>query len=98
MAFETLSIAGSLVLKPSALDGGQLKGQRRSCLEILHAQGTLSYSGWLAASDLKASSFRKARSWLMAKAYIRQDGKQYAPTDAGILALGHQGHSEGHHA
>ena len=97
VAFEAVQIAGSLVLKPSALDGGVLKGQRRACLEVLHAQGTLLYSAWITAAELKPSSFRKARTWLLARAYVRQDGKNYSATEAGIIALGHQGHSAGHH-
>ena len=96
VAFEALPIAGSLALKPSALDGGELKGQRREILEVLHGQGTLTYSAWLKATELKASSFRKGRKWLLAKVYVRQDGNKYAATDAGIQALGHQGHSGGH--
>jgi hypothetical protein len=96
VAFEAIPVAGSLVLKPSALDGGQLKGQRRQCLEVLHAQGTLTYSAWMAATNLKSSSFKKARTWLLAKVYVRQDGNKYTATDAGIQALGHQGHSGGH--
>ena len=96
VAFEALPIAGSLVLKPSAPDGGELKGQRRALLDALQRQGTLTYTTWLAATEIKPSSFRKARTWLLAKAYIRQEGKSYLTTDAGIQALGHQGHSEGH--
>jgi putative DNA primase/helicase len=96
VAFDVIPIAGSLAIKPSALDGGELKGQRREMLELLHAQGTLSYSAWLAGTELKPSSFRKARTWLLAKAYVRQDAKKYTATDAGVLALGHQGHSGGH--
>ena len=97
VAFEALPIAGSLVLKPSALNAGQLKGQRRDCLEVLHSQGTLSYSAWMAAAEVKSSSFRKARTWLLARSYVRKECKGYCATEAGVQALGHQGHSEGHH-
>lgn len=97
VAFEVLQVAGSLVLKASALNAGELKGQRREILDVLHQQGTLSYSAWIAATEIKPSSFRKARTWLLARAYVRQEGKKYTATDAGIQALGHQGHSEGTH-
>ena len=97
VAFECVPVGGSLVLKPSAPDGGQLKGQRRELLELLPMQGTVTYSGWLKASELKSSSFRKARTWLLAKAYAKKEGKCYAVTASGSLALGHQGHREGHH-
>lgn len=97
VAFEAIPIAGSLALKPSGLNAGELKGQRRDLLELLHSQDTLSYKDWLAASELKPSSFKKARKWLLANAYVRQAGKKYVATEAGIQALGHQGYSEGHH-
>jgi len=97
VAFEAIPVAGSLVLKPSALTGGKLSGQRRKCLEVLHQEGTASYSVWLKATELGASSFRKARSWLLDMAYVNVKKRQYTATESGVAALGHQGHSEGHH-
>jgi hypothetical protein len=93
---EAVPVGESLVLKASAPNGGKLNGQRRTILEILHREGTLTYSSWLKASELGASSFRKARSWLVEKSYVRQDGKKYVATDAARMVLGHVEHSEGH--
>jgi hypothetical protein len=96
VASEAVPCAGSLALKPSALNAGALKGQRRQLLELLHQEGTLSYSGWLSTSGLSASSFRKARSWLLANAYARKAGPKYECTEAGLLTLGALRAPEGH--
>jgi hypothetical protein len=98
VAAETVPIAGSLALQPSALNGGQLSGQRRIALEVLHRHGTLTYKKWLVATALKPSSFRKARTWLLANAYVRQDAKKYVVAAAGAKALGDSEHREGTHA
>lgn len=97
VAFEAVKIAGSLALKPSALDGGQLEGQRRELLRVLHGLGTATYTTWKNTSEISASSFRKALRWLAAKAYVKQEGRNYSATASGVAALGHQGHQEGHH-
>lgn len=88
VAFEAIPMAGSIVLKPSALDGGQLKGQRRQILELLLQKGTSKYGLWLKESDITPSSFRKARKWLLAKTYIKLAEGNYSVSEAGRLALG----------
>jgi hypothetical protein len=96
VAFEAIPIAGSLVLKSGALDGGALKGQRLSSLEVLHQQGTAKHSTWLKATELNPSSFRKARKWLLANSYVQLDKATYSLTDAGKLALSALGSPEVH--
>lgn len=94
VAFEAVPVAESLALKASAPNAGQLNGQRRELLDVLHRLGTATYSAWIAATEIKPSSFRKARTWLLAKGYVRQEGRNYSSTASGADALGHQGHQE----
>jgi hypothetical protein len=96
VAFEAIPMAGSIVLKSGALDGGQLKGQRRSALEVLHQQGTAKHSAWLKATELNPSSFRKARKWLTANRYVQLDKATYSVSDGGRLALSALGSQEVH--
>lgn len=97
VAFQVVPCAGSVVLKPSALDAGELKGQRREILELLHNKGTSKYGTWHKESGLTASSFRKARKWLLARTYIKLADSNYTVTDVGRLALGALRAPEGHH-
>lgn len=98
VAFQVVPFAGSVVLKPSALDAGELRGQRREILEVLHQKGTSKYGTWLKESGLTASSFRKARKWLLSRAYINISDSNYTVTDTGRLALGAPRAPEGHNA
>jgi hypothetical protein len=87
VAFETVPIAGSLALKPSAPNAGALKGQRRAILELVHSDGPLACTTWKNVSELSPSSFHKARRWLLANGYVKLEKQRYAATDAGRLAL-----------
>jgi hypothetical protein len=95
MAFETLAIGESLVLKPVALHEGKLVGNRALGLRALFDSGSpLSYSAWMKASGLenKASSFKKCRTWLLDRGYAKAvAGGKYDITDAGRLAWNEQG-------
>jgi putative DNA primase/helicase len=97
LAFETIPIAGSLALKPSVPNAGRLNGQRRDLLEVVHSEGPLASTAWLRSSDLRKSSFDKARKWLMANCYVKLEKKQYGITDAGRLALRTPSTPEVHH-
>jgi hypothetical protein len=91
MAFEAMSVGGSLVLKPSGVNDGALGGQRLAVLLALHENFTdgAKYSPWMEAAGLKAkeSSFNKSREWLRANAYVKSDRGTWRVTDAGNLAL-----------
>lgn len=98
MAFEAFPIAGSLALKQVDLNSGELSGNRLQCLEEVHRMGHSTYSVWLKETELKDSSFKRARNWLLASGYVRKEGKSYAITDAGTLALTSIGSMKGSHA
>lgn len=89
VVYEAIPFAGSLVLKPSSPDGGQLRGQRRELLELVSQMDTpATYTTLLRESEMKAPSFKKALRWLRAKAYVNVDRTKYKATDAGRQALG----------
>jgi hypothetical protein len=96
VAYEVVKSADSLALKPSSPAGGDLKGQRRQLLEVVSQQGPLSYSAWLKLTEIKTPSFKKARSWLVARAYVTQSGAKYSITESGTAALWIPGTPEGH--
>lgn len=96
VAYEAVPMAGSLALKPSGPTGGALKGQRRELLALVHSQGPLSFTAWHTASDLKRSTFSKARRWLSDNGYVREEHKKYSITAAGSIALGLPGSPEVH--
>lgn len=90
LAFEAVRFAGSLVLTPSGVTSGGLQGQRLHCVRVLHEDSTdagLTYSAWKELSELKPSSFNKARQWLREKAYVASHGGKWKITDAGTQAL-----------
>ena len=91
MALEAVPAAESLVLKPSGVTDGELKGQRALLLHVLHDNSTgdtgLTYRAWHEQTGLASSSFNKARDWLRARTYVRQEGKYWRVTEEGILAM-----------
>jgi hypothetical protein len=92
LAFQVLPVAQSLVLEPSGLHAGKLTGQRREVLDVLHRQSTesgMTHGAWLKAAGLesKKSSFGKAREWLVANSYVKQERGKYHINEAGIAAL-----------
>lgn len=91
LAFQALTVVGSLVLKPSGVAEGGLKGQRLQLLTSLLENTTdegLRYSAWQEASRVKSqSSFGKALDWLKANGYVHNVRGRWKPTDSGLLAL-----------
>lgn len=90
LVLEVLPVAPSLVLKPSGVSGGVLKGQRLHILTVLHENYTdegATYKAWMEASGLGQSSFNKAREWLRTNVYVKSSNGKWKVTDAGRLAL-----------
>lgn len=87
VAYEATPIAGSIALKSSAPNAGKLAGQRREILELVHQQGTTTYTAIKTELGLAPSSLRKSLNWLVTNAYVKKDAKKYSASDAGIMAL-----------
>jgi hypothetical protein len=92
LAFDAIETAGSLVLKPGGVAGGDLKGNRLEILRVLHENSTdngLAYTTWRDLTSLasKASSFNKARTWLQANRFITTQGGKWKTTEAGRFAM-----------
>lgn len=98
MAFQTLTMAGSLVLTPMALHAGKIDGNRALGLSALvEANGPISYATWmkLCGMEDKKSSFKSMRKWILEMAYGRQvSGSAYEATEAGRQAW-HEQRPEG---
>jgi hypothetical protein len=90
--FLAVPVGGSLALKPSGPTEGELNGQRRAILDVLHREYTAeqgaSYTAWMEASGIAKTSFNKARTWLNGRGYVTAAGGRWRVTDSGRLALG----------
>jgi hypothetical protein len=91
LAMEVIPVSPSLILKPSGVEAGGLKGQRLQCLRALHDNYTAdigaTYKAWMEVTAIGPSSFNKAREWLRANSYVVPRNGKWLLTDAGRLAL-----------
>jgi hypothetical protein len=87
---EATPVASSLVLQRVGADSGELKGNRRHALAVLHDQfgdeGSASGT-WKKETGLANGSFYDARKWLTLRAYVTTRKRRYHVTDSGRLAL-----------
>lgn len=91
LTLEAIPVAGSLVLKPTGVNSGNLTGNRLIALTTLHNQfgdEGAKYTTWRTETGLTNGPFSIALNWLKANAYVKQAAKRtYKATDAGRLAL-----------
>lgn len=91
LALEAISVGPSLVLKPTGLTTGGLKGQRLLCLRSLAESIEKGWTSkaWQEATGIAArSSFFAAQEWLKANSYVNNVLGRWVITDAGRMALG----------
>ncbi len=89
--FEMVKVGSSLALKAVDQSGGKLDGNRLLCLQAVHRlNGDATHKAWMEEAGLKEkrSSFNKAVEWLVTQVYVKHEGKKYAATGAGRMALG----------
>jgi hypothetical protein len=100
VSVETIAIAGSLALKAIGPSDGDLRGHRRTLLELVHRQGQLSFTKWKEAAKkagISSSSFKNSRTWLIDRAYVKLDNSKYSTTEAGAVAIRASRTLEGQH-
>jgi hypothetical protein len=84
---ETVSVAGSLALRPVVPGSSKLTKNEVTALSEVQASEGLRSKAWEDATGLAKGSFHNARRRLLDLGYVKQTKEFYTATDTGRLAL-----------